>query len=217
MLPSVKRCSMSHVAIDGPWRTAALLLDATWSPSNQRMIDLHGGKIQPSHMNEFDLYGSMLSGNTGLMIRGAVGRDPEDYTPEEWIWSWGGTSDINIVACRLEGRSDKTLDQTQGAAYYSDAPMRYAARGGQGHRLIACYLRARTRYMVYLGHTNRDRFSNCYFESRRKGDSQIIMYRQPPNPGMTTFMGCRFNDLDFDSHWDSEGVMMWGSGTGATF
>ncbi|WP_236621972.1 hypothetical protein [Novipirellula maiorica] len=45
LMPSVKRCSLEHVAIHGPWKVAACLLDATWSPRNKRMVALHGGKI----------------------------------------------------------------------------------------------------------------------------------------------------------------------------
>jgi hypothetical protein len=217
MLPAVKRCSLQYVAIDGHWTVAGCLLDATWSAINQKMIDLHGGRINPSHMNECDIYSCVISGNTGLMIRGAVARNPNDYDAKDWLWSFGGTSDINIISCRLEGKGDKEKSKTEGAAYYSNAPMANAARGGQGHRLIACNLRARTRYMVYLGSSNRDRFTDCYFESRRDNSDKIIMYRKPQMPGMTTFVACRFVGLDFTTAWDTKGVKMWGSGGGATF
>ncbi len=210
LMPSVKRCALDHVAVDGPWKVAACLLDATWSSGNKRMIELHEGRIHPSHMNECDIYSCFLSGYNGLMIRGATERNPDDFPGDQWIWSWGGTSDINVISCRLEAKGSAG-DGEGGAAYFNDAPMVNAARAGQGHRIIACNLRTKNApYMVYLKHSNRDRFTSCYFEAQYSDDKrpQTLMHNEPPTTGVTTFTGCKFVRMDMQKEWHKDNVTM---------
>ncbi|MEO0445566.1 MAG: hypothetical protein AAF191_05755 [Verrucomicrobiota bacterium] len=163
-------CGLTASVSSGAETVAACLLDATWSERNREMIDLHYGEISPSSMNECTIQRCFLSGLWGLMIRGVDVdlRDPRDYgeNPEAWLWSYGGTSDLNVIACRIEGKASPQVRVKDGGAFYSDAPLNNAHKGGQGHRFMACNFRTNTRYMMKLGSTHRDAFFGCYFEGR---------------------------------------------------
>lgn len=229
LLPATKRCSLDHVSIAGYWKVAACLLDATWSERNKRMIALHEGRITPGSMNECTIFRCFLSGKWGIMIRGADPsvHDPRDFRDydntgmkqrwDEWIWSYGGTSDIEIISCRIEGKLPKKLQHTDGGAFYSDAPMVNGAAAGQGHRIIGCNLRTNTRYMVKLGASNRDTFIGCYFEGGwgekqldgeyREADSYIT--NDAVRTGQTRFIDCKFTTCDTKSEWNYKKTEMW--------
>jgi hypothetical protein len=229
LLPATKRCSLDHVSIKGYWNVAACLLDATWSERNQRMIALHGGRITPGSMNECTIFRCFLSGRWGVMIRGVdvAVRDPRkfrDYDKtgikeriDDWVWSYGGTSDIEIISSRIEGKLPKKLQQTDGGAFYSDAPMVNGAAAGQGHRIIGCNLRTNTRYMVKLGASNRDSFIGCYFEGgwaqkQASGDfleAESFMTNNAERTGQTRFIDCRFTTCDTKSQWDDQKTETW--------
>jgi len=229
LLPSTKRCTLDHVSIKGHWQVAACLLDATWSKSNKRMIALHKGRITPSSMNECTIFRCFLSGKWGIMIRGADKRvyDPRDFRDyddtgmterrDEWIWSWGGTSDIEIISCRVEGKAPKSLQHLDGGAFYSDAPMVNAAAAGQGHRIIGCNLRTNTRYMVKLGSSNRDTFIGCYFEggwcdrqsNGKCREAPSLMTNDAKHTGQTRFIDCRFTTCDTKSEWNYKKTRTW--------
>ena len=229
LLPSTKRCTLDHVVIRGHWQVAACLLDATWSDRNKRMIALHDGKITPSSMNECTIFRCFLSGKWGLMIRGADVNfhDPRSFRDyddtgvvdrwDDWIWSYGGTSDIEVISCRIEGKAAKSVQHQDGGAFYSDAPMVNGAAGGQGHRIIGCNLRTNTRYMVKLGSSNRDTFIGCYFEGGY-GDRQpngkyleapSFMTNDAERTGQTRFIDCRFTTCDIKTEWDYKKTQIW--------
>lgn len=213
LMPSTKRCSLEHVTAKG-WTEAACLLDATWSEANRRMIDLHEGRIQPSAMNECLIQRCLLSGKWGLMIRGAdiTVRDPEAYRdkPEDWLWSPGGTSDLDVIACRIEGKAPRKIRNEDGGAYYSDAPLLNAAGAGQGHRFVACNFRVDTRFILKLGASNRDSFFGCYFEGPKdKSMGPAWLANDPKRSGRVRFADCRFAFTDLASHWHGNRTDWW--------
>lgn len=229
LLPATKRCSLDHVSIRGYWQVAACLLDATWSDRHKSMIALHKGRITPSSMNECTILRCFLSGKWGVMIRGADKRvyDPRDFRDydktgmserwDEWIWSYGGTSDIEIISCRIEGKAPKSLQHLDGGAFYSDAPMVNGAAAGQGHRIIGCNLRTNTRYMVKLGSSNRDTFIGCYFEggwcdrqpNGKCQEAPSFMTNDAEHTGQTRFIDCRFTTCDIKSEWNYKKTHTW--------
>jgi hypothetical protein len=227
LLPSVKRCKLEDLHVDGHWTLAACLLDATWSERNKRMIALHENRIAPSSMNECTILRCFLSGCWGVLIRGVdlKHHDPMNYrdyegkglADREPEWSYGGTSDIEIISCRLEGDLPKAKQPFDGGAYCSDAPLVNGARGGQGHRIIGCNLRTNTRHMVKLGSSNRDSFVSCYFEGGyhlrddegRWTEIPSEMTNDADRTGRVTFMDCRFTTVDTKKSWDFKNTKTW--------
>ncbi|MCF7847463.1 MAG: hypothetical protein K9M45_01335 [Kiritimatiellales bacterium] len=213
LMPSTKRCSLEYVTAKG-WSEAACLLDATWSEANRSMIGLHEGHIQPSAMNECLIHRCLLSGKWGLMIRGADAsvRDPETYRdkPEDWVWSPGGTSDLDVIACRIEGKAPRTVRSQDGGAYFSDAPLLNAAGAGQGHRFVACNFRVDTRFMLKFGASNRDSFFGCYFEGPKdKSMGPAWLANDRMRSGRVRFVDCRFASTDVTSHWHGTRTDWW--------
>ncbi len=144
------------------------------------------------------------------MVRGATARSVDDYSKGEWIWSWGGTSDINVIACRLQGSGPTSESPSGGAAYYHDAPVPNAAHAGQGHRFVACNFRSKNKYMVYLRHSNRDRFTNCYFEGRGAERSPYPMMKNDRlRTGSVRILACRFTHVDRTSEWHVNQTKEW--------
>ena len=163
------------------------------------------------------------------MIRGVDvdKRDPRDYRdyenkgfPDrepEWLWSYGGTSDIEVISCRIEGKAAKHLQALDGGAFYSDAPLVNGAKAGQGHRFFGCNFRTNTRFMVKLGSSNRDSFVSCYFEGGYasppgNGQSKEVpseLKNDPERTGQTRFIDCRFVTVDVGKFWDYKNTCSW--------
>ena len=105
--PSVKQCGYSRINAFY-FTNAPIYLDVTWSDRNEYLKGLHPD-IEPSHgMNEF--YGENFfaaAGGThasiGLKIQGTT-RNPDDYaSTDDWLWGWGGASDIVFMKGRANG------------------------------------------------------------------------------------------------------------------
>ena len=211
IVPASKRNLIEHVRIDGDWRLAACLLDATWSELHTELIELHGGRIRPAHLNEMTLRSCYLSGRWGLYVRGAFLRDPSDYaTYKEWLWSYGGTSDMTLLDCHLVGKSSSADGGGDGGAYCHDAPVYNAAKAGQGHRFVSCPFSSQVKYLVRLEASHRDRFFNCEFEGQAyvdaDGEPTVPVMKREKHPKWSTyFHSCRFNEfVDRESEWHFE-------------
>lgn len=200
LFPSVKRCAMEYVNARGWWKLAAVLLDASWSEKNESLTSLHP-TIQTSSLNEFLMYRCQVEGRWGLMVRGNLVKDPRNSSGD-WIHSPGGTSDLDVIACRLGTDGPRSELKEDGGAYFNSAPMLNAARAGQEHRFVACSFRVSSKYAIYLDYTNRDKFFGCYGETIYKKDRVQAMMANTANTGGVAFVGCRWNLKLDDSCWD---------------
>ena len=200
MIPASRRCGAYNTQIIGRFRRHGLLLDATWSATNTTLTELHPD-INSTSMNEFTADKCLFSGHNAASIYGTT-RDPDNFTAQTWVWSPGGTSDINFSNC--EFRSDGPGSQTaiDGSCFRSDAAIRNAAKAGQEHRFVNCSFRARSKYIIFLDRSNRDKFCNCYSETVESYmDSRgQAAYDNTANTGGVSFVSCRLF-ADF-TNWD---------------
>jgi len=215
VVPSSKRNAFEHLTVNGDWGLAACLLDATWSERHTDMIGHHRNLIAPTSLNEITLLNCDLSGRWGLMVRGAIGRRVDDYPKRQWLWSGGGTSDLTVAYCRLEGRTTPGAATDDGGAYYHDAPVTNSRQAGQGHRFVSCELRSNAKYMVRLGASHRDRFFSCRFVGSPytdpNGTQRVPVMRNERSARWTsTFAACEFNAaVDKRTSWDFNNTSVW--------
>ncbi|MCL7748046.1 tail fiber domain-containing protein [Halalkalibacter alkaliphilus] len=163
-VPSVKRTFFYNVDTVGPWKVAGIYLDATWSDRNKTLTSLHPNISPSTGMNEFHAESCFFRGLWGVVVQGTT-RNPERYETNQWIWGWGGTSDLSFVNCRMGSNSPSSERRNDGGCFKHDAAMKNAAKAGQGHNFINCTFRTGSKYMIYLDRSNRDTFVNCYGET----------------------------------------------------
>ena len=200
LFPATKRCSLEYINARGWWKLAAVLVDASWSEKNTALTALHP-EIQTSSINEFLMYRCYVEGRWGLMVRGSLTKDPRT-TEGEWIHSPGGTSDLDVIACRLGTDGPKKELAEDGGAYYHSAPMTNAAKAGQEHRFFGCSFRVSSKYAIYLDYSNRDKFFGCYAETVHHNEIGPAMIANTKNTGGVLFAGCRWNMKFDESCWD---------------
>ncbi len=163
-LPCVKRTTLINADTTGQWKKAGLYIDATWSDRNSALTSLHPEVIPSTGMNELHAENCYFRGLWGVLVQGTV-RNPDDYSSSNWIWGWGGTSDLSFVNCRMGSTGPASERQQDGGCFKHDAAMKNAAKAGQGHNFVNCSFRTSSKYMIYLDRSNRDTFINCYGET----------------------------------------------------
>jgi len=204
LFPCVKQCGFSGLQVFG-FTDAGVYLDATWSDRNTTLQGLHASISPSSGMNEFvgrDFWINSKSDTAesyGIKIQGST-RDPDDYATDDWLWGWGGTSDIVFEKGRLSNFS-------------MDAAIKNAAKAGQGVRFVNVDIRAGSRTNVLkLDRANRVEFFGGYSESN--SDAKI------------TFTGNTASASFYGGHWitsqinfipkDWNGTNALGTGTSYT-
>ena len=177
--PCVKKCGFSRVHSHG-FNKAGVYLDATWSDRNDDLKNRHP-EIEPSTgMNEFRGENFWFNGpNTssrgvsdfGILIQGTK-RNPDNYTNDNWIWGWGGTSDIVFDSGRTGG-------------IRIDAAVKNAAKTGQGIRFYSVDSRVggngngidTVGRLIDLDRVNRVDFFGSYGESTKDHGAICITSR----------------------------------------
>lgn len=147
-VPSVRRCSLTQCYADGRWAAAAIYLDATWSADNTTLNDLHP-YVDAVSMNEFRCIGGVYRGHRSVYVAGTT-RNPDDYGgagQPAWIWSPGGTSDLNFYDVAFRPLSN--LIDTDAACIKLDAAIDNAAGAGQGIWFQNCFYRASTAQLMF--------------------------------------------------------------------
>lgn len=103
-VPCMKQCGI--VELDAfEFTDACIYLDATWSDRNTTMKSLHP-EIDPSTgMNEFSGRNFFLIGGGAngfaIKIQGTTRAHSVTSTESNWLWGWGGASDIVFECGRL--------------------------------------------------------------------------------------------------------------------
>ena len=202
-VPASIRNTFESISVKGKWQLAACLLDATWSERNKKMIELHKGRISPQSMNENTFRDCHFSGNWGLYVRGSLNRKVSDYKEPDWLWSYGGTSDLSIINCVLKGDINAGMN---GGAFCHDAPVANARQAGQGHRYLSTKFISSNKHVVKLGVSTRDRFFSCTFEGTRFNDGGRVkkpIMKSIENKNWTAdFISCEYKgDVDQKSEW----------------
>ena len=204
LFPCVKQCGFSGLQVFG-FTDAGVYLDATWSDRNTTLKNLHTSISPSSGMNEFvgrDFWIESKSDTAtsyGIKIQGST-RDPDDYATDDWLWGWGGTSDIVFEKGRLSN-------------FLMDAAIKNTAKAGQGVRFVNVDFRAGSRTNVLkLDRANRVEFFGGYSESNT--DAKI------------TFTGNTASAAFYGGHWitakinfipkDWNGTNALGTGTSYT-
>lgn len=160
--PCVKQCAFHGQAFG--FTDGCVYLDATWSDRNITMKTLHP-EINPSTgMNEFYMNFAWCiaeESGFGLKIQGTTRPGDASASADDWIWGWGGTSDIRIYNSRIGGTGDN------GGAFSHDCQLFGEGVYGQGVTLRDCGLRisGTARYSVKLDRSNRIIFDGVYGET----------------------------------------------------
>lgn len=173
-VPSTRRNRFVNVDILGPFSAGGLYIDATWSKKNSPVpaTDIPYTPVSSdTGANEISVIDCFLEGLWGLRVQGTT-RNPQDYpNVDDWIWAWGGTSDLSVIGCRLGSSSSIPMETRvlDGGCYKHDAAIKNNANAGQGHNFVNCSFRTTSKYMVKLDRSNRDTFVNSYAETIDNG------------------------------------------------
>lgn len=159
--PCVRRVSLYNTDVMGQFKESGVYLDATWSNVNTTLAALHPTVESDTGMNEFTIIGGFVTGLWGLKVKGTT--RPASTTP--WVWGAGGTSDIDVINCRLGTDGPASERQVDGGAFYHDAVIPNSAGAGQGINFVNTAFRVAAKYGVKLDHSNRITFINCYGET----------------------------------------------------
>jgi hypothetical protein len=168
--PSVKQCGFDQIYVSG-FTDACIYLDATWSNRNTTLMDLHPNIYPSTGMNEF--HGSnfwLIGGGSegfGIKIQGTTREGDTVGSAREWLWGWGGTSDIHFTNGRLSGKG------RAGGAFSHDAQLYDANTEDEKNyygqtitlRSVSLRLSSDGLYAAKLNRSNRILFDGCYAES----------------------------------------------------
>lgn len=160
--PCVKQCAFYGQAFG--FTDGCVYLDATWSDRNLIMKNIHP-EVKPSTgMNEFhmDFAWCIASGSGfGIKIQGTTRPGTIVENASEWLWGWGGTSDIRINNSRLSGTG------VDGGSFSHDCQLFGEYKYGQGVTVRDCALRTsgNAKYSVKLDRSNRIIFDGVYSET----------------------------------------------------
>ena len=164
LFPTVKRCGFNSIYAEG-FTDACIYLDATWSDRNTTMTALHPTVVPSTGMNEFHGEGFYLIGGGtagfGIKIQGTTRAGDSVGSSGDWLWGWGGTSDIQFTNGRLGGTG------ATGGCFSHDAQLYGVGSFGQtiAVRDVALRLSGDGLYAVKLDRSNRILFDGCYAES----------------------------------------------------
>lgn len=160
-VPSTRRNILRNVDCVGQWKKGGLYLDATWSSANTTLTPLHPEIESDAGLNEFSAEDCFFEGLWGAIVQGTT--RSSSTTP--WVWSPGGTSDHSWVNVRFGTSGPDVEKAANGGAYKHDAVIPNTVGAGQGHNFVNCSFRVNAKYTIYLDHSNRDCFANCYAET----------------------------------------------------
>lgn len=162
-LPGTRRNKFSELNTTGAWSKAGVYGAATWSDQNTTLTALHPEVVSSGGMNEISFYKCFLTGLWGLKFEGTT----RDISTTPWVWAPGGTSDLDLVNCRLGSSTaiDAAIRANDGGAYYHSVKVPNTAGAGQGHNFVSCTFRVASKYVFSLDYSNRDTFTACYGET----------------------------------------------------
>lgn len=182
--PAVKQCGYSRVTAFG-FTNAPIYLDVTWSDKNSLLKGIHPD-IESSSMNEFygqDFFAQAGGGDVavGVKIQGTT-RDPDNYSTEDWIWSYGGASDVVFAKGRCNG-------------IYVDGAMKNGAKAIQGIRFVYVDVRIGSKSKaIYIDRANRVDFVGGYSEATENENQQIHF---TSNTGNVNFLFTAYTGIVF--------------------
>jgi hypothetical protein len=164
LFPCVKQCGFSRLVARG-FTDGCVYLDATWSDRNTTLINLHPEITPSTGMNEFagiDFY--LQGGGTagfGIKIQGTTRSGTSVPTANDWLWGFGGTSDIRFTEGRLGGTG------INGGCFRHDVQLFGANAFGQGVTLhnVSFRLSGSGTYFLDLDRTNRLIVDSAYGET----------------------------------------------------
>lgn len=160
--PCVKQCGLHDCQAFG-FTDGCVYLDATWSDRNTTLKNLHPAVNPSTGMNEFTVEGCWFIasslGGFAVKIQGTTRSGTSVATASEWLWGYGGTSDIRLSNCRWSGR------HASGGEFSHDAQLFGANAYGQGVSIHDCGFRGSgSGFAVKLDRSNRIIFTACYGE-----------------------------------------------------
>lgn len=150
----VKAVTIQNVVVDGsnsPWTDKAVRLDGTWSDRNTTLKTLHPDVEPDGSINEITLNNCEIRGE-GLGIMGTTRLKSSVASGDDWLWAYGGASDITVSDCRLRRL------EIDGVLYNTAAAF-------QNIRIVSGSIRSSTEeYMVTLGAAHNIVFTGQYYE-----------------------------------------------------
>ena len=106
--PCCRQIGAENCYTNQSFAVAGWYIDATWSTRNQYLHNLHtdrkinasAGATEHTYM---DCFFQASDTGIGLKVRGTDRKIDCVDSDDDWLWGWGGTSDMRIISSRLHG------------------------------------------------------------------------------------------------------------------
>ena len=203
LYPCVKQCGFSRLQAYG-FTDGCVYLDATWSDRNTTLKALHP-EIEPSTgMNEFsgeDYYlRATGAGAFAIKIQGTTRAGNSVATVNDWLWGWGGTSDIRFNHGRL------SAEGALGGCYSHDVQLFGATSFGQGISFddTSFRLAGSAKYYIKLDRSRRHTFKTSYGESVGSEIGVISITSRTRSGGREILLA----DDDISGNYEVDGVVV---------
>ncbi|CAH9015530.1 hypothetical protein VP282E431_P0013 [Vibrio phage 282E43-1] len=179
-IPATRRVTINNVtAMSGDFAfDVPCYIDATWSDRNANLKSLHPEVTTDAGANELSINRCWFEGVDCLVILGTT-RDPANYaSAADWLWSWGGASDVSITDTRLSNGNVSLSKLPKNATFGSTLRIDAAIKNDPAYNAVnriwleRCRLSATySRYNVNLDRVGNVSFVNCSGETTSGADN----------------------------------------------
>lgn len=197
-VPSVKQCAVTNCFGSG-FTNGVLYLDATWSDRNTYLMNEHTQVTPNGGLLEFyceDCYfvsNSEFDNASGIKMLGTNRGNNSVNSAEEWLWAYGGTSDMTFMHIRSTGLvwSGHRYYGVTSEPEYADNTKHSMGKA----QFYSCSFRNGSRpNLIVLDDAEHLLFVGCYGEKTSDGvNARVYFTNKTKN---INFISCRFLSAD---------------------